>query len=105
MRMWLCWALLLVIAISIPIADVHAGCGDSVTIYGLEGCPWCEKAEQFLSDNGVKYERIDMESEDDINAMEERYGARTFPIIVIGEHYNVGFDKAWLAQNLCLDPQ
>jgi len=30
----------------------------SVTLYALDGCPWCEKASDALDDAGVEYDTI-----------------------------------------------
>ena len=34
----------------------------TVTIYALSTCVWCKMTKQFLSDNGVEYQFIDVET-------------------------------------------
>jgi glutaredoxin-like protein NrdH len=69
-----------------------------VFLYTLSTCGWCKKTKQFLNDNGVEYEYLDV----DTAGKEEREGAIKelraskaslgFPIIVVdGERRIVGY--------------
>ncbi len=85
-------------AIVIPLGGAKAGCGDSVTVYAREGCPWCEKVETFLNDNGVQYERI----EADYEMTQRLFAKRVVPVTVIDGIYIIGFNESALRRALCL---
>ena len=36
-----------------------------VTVYALSTCVWCKMTKQFLNDNGVEYEFVDVDLLDD----------------------------------------
>jgi glutaredoxin 3 len=66
-----------------------------VTIYTMRGCPHCFRARRRLRRKGVDFEEIkagrDIESaRADLRA---RFGASTFPQIVIGERHVGGADQ------------
>ena len=58
-----------------------------VTVYTTTYCPWCRKAEEFLTSKGVPFTNIDVTGDD---AQRERLvelsgGRKTVPQIFIGE--------------------
>ena len=68
-----------------------------VTIYTVDYCPYCKKAEMLLKDKEINYKKIDITS----NEKEEReklgkhYGIEgkvTVPQIIIGDRRIGGFD-------------
>ena len=68
-----------------------------VTIYTVDYCPYCKKAEMLLKQKNIEYKKIDITS----NEKEEReklgrtYGIEgkvTVPQIIIGERRIGGFD-------------
>lgn len=48
-----------------------------ITIYTLDYCPYCKKAEKLLQEKGLKYKKID------ISSNEEEYRKK------LGEYYNI----------------
>jgi glutaredoxin 3 len=48
-----------------------------ITIYTMESCPFCKKAEKLLQEKGLKYKKID------ITNNEEEYRKR------LGEYYKI----------------
>ncbi len=65
-----------------------------VKIYSTLTCPWCLKAKQFLKDNNVSFEDIDVSSNQ--KAAEElvqKSGQMGVPVLDIDGEIIVGFDK------------
>ena len=52
-----------------PISKVEGTKKDhKVFLYALSTCGWCKKTKQFLNDNGIEYEYVDV----DLASSEER---------------------------------
>lgn len=67
--------------------------GKKVVVYSTPMCPWCHKLKDYLNKKGVKYEDIDVSS--DQNAAREmikKSGQMGVPQIEIGNKVIVGFD-------------
>jgi glutaredoxin 3 len=67
----------------------------NVTIYTLRGCPHCFRARRRLRRKGVDFEEIKA-GRDVAGAradLRSRFGADTFPQIVIGERHVGGADQ------------
>jgi len=65
-----------------------------VKVYSTPMCPYCIRAKQFLKENAVSFEDIDVSS--DQAAAEEmikRSGQMGVPVIDIDGELIVGFDK------------
>mgnify|MGYP005853250019 CR=1 FL=1 len=55
----------------------------SVQLYALDGCPWCEKVSDALTDAGVPYETEWVEAlHSDRNGVKRVSGQRGVPVIV-----------------------
>ncbi|GHV27248.1 NrdH-redoxin [Synergistales bacterium] len=66
----------------------------SVLVYSTKTCPWCDKAKEYLASRGLTYEAIDVSADKEAaKEMVEKTRQRGVPVIKIGEHYIVGFDK------------
>lgn len=70
---------------------------EKVRLWGLSTCPWCRKTKQWLTANGVDFEFVDLDQladrEYDV-VMSEVYrlsGARSFPVVKIGDVVVVGY--------------
>jgi len=65
-----------------------------VTVYSTQTCPYCHMAKDFLKENKVAFEDIDV-SKDRKKAQEmiEKSGQMGVPVIEIGGKIIVGFDK------------
>ena len=66
----------------------------SVTVYSTSSCPWCVKAKEYLTSQGVKFEDVDV-SKDRAAAEEivQKTRQRGVPVTKIGDQYIVGFDQ------------
>lgn len=72
-----------------------------VRIYSTPTCPYCHAAKEFLKENKIKYEDIDV-SKDQAAAQEmiEKSGQMSVPVIEINGKIIVGFDKETLKKEL-----
>lgn len=76
----------------------------TVRIYTTPTCPYCAMAKDFLKQNKIKYEEIDVsENEDAANEMIEKSGQMGVPVIEIDGDIIVGFDKEALKRALGLE--
>ena len=74
-----------------------------VKVYSVPTCPWCKRTKQFLGDNQISYQNLDVAS--DIAARDEmitKSGQMGVPVIDIDGEITVGFDERWLRQKLNL---
>ena len=58
-----------------------------VTIYTTDYCPYCRRAEKFLSDKGITFKQIDVTNNDEMREklVELSEGRTTVPQIFIGD--------------------
>ena len=72
-----------------------------VTIYSTPTCPFCIRAKQFLKDNKVIFEDIDVSTEHDkAQEMIKKSGQMGVPVIEVDSKIIVGFDKDKLKEAL-----
>jgi len=65
-----------------------------ITAYTLSWCPHCRALKEYLNDNKIVYENIDVEeNEKAAEEIIEKSGQSGFPIIDIDSKILVGFDK------------
>ncbi len=74
-------------------------------IYSTPECNLCDQAKKYLSEKGVDFDLVDVTS--DVDAFKEMKklsgGARTAPVIAIGDKVLVGFKKKDIEEALgCL---
>ncbi|MDD5254715.1 MAG: glutaredoxin domain-containing protein [Candidatus Omnitrophica bacterium] len=72
-----------------------------VRIYSTPTCPYCIRAKQFLKDNNVVFEDVDVSSDD--QAAEEmiaKSGQMGVPVIAVDDEIIVGFDKERIVRAL-----
>ena len=75
----------------------------SVKVYSTPTCPFCVKAKQFLKDNSVEFEDIDVSSDPEAaKQIVERSGQMGVPVLEIEDEIIVGFDKEKISQTLGL---
>ncbi|MFH1664729.1 MAG: glutaredoxin family protein [Candidatus Omnitrophota bacterium] len=75
----------------------------NVKVYSTPTCPFCIRAKQFLKDNNVEFENIDVSaSPEKSREMTEKSGQMGVPVLDIGGEIIVGFDKEKIAQALGL---
>lgn len=61
---------------------------------------FCEKAKEFLSQQGVSFTERDVVNDEEAFAELEELGIMTTPVIVIDDEVVVGFDRERLQQLL-----
>lgn len=74
-----------------------------VKIYSTPSCPFCIKAKQFLSENGINFENIDVSTNQAAaEEMVQKSGQMGVPVIDIDGEIVVGFDRDRLKEALNL---
>ena len=74
-----------------------------VKVYSTPTCPWCKRTKQFLDDNKISYQNLDVASDKAArDEMITKSGQMGVPVIDIGGEITVGFDEKWLRQKLNL---
>lgn len=74
-----------------------------VKVYSTPTCTYCQKAKEFLKENNVEYQNINVaEDEEAREEMIEKTGQMGVPVIEIEDTIIVGFDKEALKKALKL---
>ncbi len=64
-----------------------------ITIYTSPTCGYCHQAKQLLTSEGIEYKEVDViENPDARDAIVEKTGHMTLPIIMNGEELIGGYD-------------
>jgi glutaredoxin len=78
-----------------------------VLVYALSTCAWCKLAKQFLKDNEIEYEYVDVDLSNDEDKEKirkdilERKGSLSYPAIIIDDKILInGFRKDKLKEIL-----
>lgn len=73
----------------------------SVKVYSTSTCPYCIRAKQFLAENNIQFENIDV-SADHAKAQEmiKKSGQMGVPVLDIDGEIIIGFDKERMKQAL-----
>ena len=72
-----------------------------ITVYSTPTCPFCIRAKQFLKDNKIQFEDIDVsENHEKAQEMMKKSGQMGVPVLEIGEKIIVGFDKDKIKESL-----
>ena len=75
----------------------------NVKVYSTLTCPYCIKAKQFLKENSIEFEDIDVSAnQEKAQEMIDRSGQMGVPVIDIEGQLIVGFDKAAISKALGL---
>lgn len=65
-----------------------------VLIYTTPICPMCEKAKQFLKEENIDYQEVDITTDSDKREeIIEKTGQTSVPVIEIGDKTIIGFNK------------
>ena len=65
-----------------------------VTVYSTPTCPWCHKAKDFLKENNVPFQDVNVAANQKAaEEMIEKSGQMGVPVIDIDGQVIVGFDK------------
>ena len=72
-----------------------------VTVYSTPTCPFCIRAKQYLKENNVAFEDIDVsENHDKAQEMIKKSGQMGVPVIEVDGTIVVGFDKEKISEAL-----
>jgi len=72
-----------------------------VMVYSTPTCPFCIRVKQFLKDNNINFEDIDVsENSDKAQEMMEKSGQMGVPVLDIEGNIVVGFDKEKIKSSL-----
>ncbi len=75
----------------------------SVRVYSTPTCPYCVRAKQFLKEQNIPFEDIDVSTnEAAAEEMIRKSGQMGVPVIEVGSEIVVGFDKPRLQAALGL---
>jgi glutaredoxin 3 len=73
----------------------------SVKIYSTSICPWCIRAKQFLKENNIEFQNIDVSNDQQaIDELKQKSGQMGVPVLDIEGEIIVGFDKERIKQSL-----
>ena len=65
-----------------------------VKVYSTPTCPYCKMAKQFLEENNIQFESIDVSTNQAAaQEMISKSGQMGVPVLIIDEQVVVGFDK------------
>ncbi|MCW3978892.1 MAG: glutaredoxin family protein [Candidatus Bathyarchaeota archaeon] len=80
-----------------------------VFIYALSTCGWCKKTKQFLRDNGIEYEYLDVDTATSeerraaIKHLQERKVPLGFPVTIVDDETIIsGYDPGAIKEALGL---
>lgn len=72
-----------------------------VIVYTTATCPYCKKTKQFLEENNINFENIDVgRNQDAAREMVDKSGQMGVPVIDVDGDIIVGFDKPALKKAL-----
>ena len=78
--------------------------GPKVKVYSTQTCPYCVMAKEFLKENKIEFEDIDVgANQEAAKEMVEKSGQMGVPVIMVGDEIIVGFDKEKLKKALKLE--
>ncbi len=73
----------------------------SVKVYSTPTCPWCIRTKQFLKDNNIVFEDIDVgEDEKAAEEMVAKSGQMSVPVLDIEGVIIVGYDVSKIRNTL-----
>ena len=66
----------------------------NVTVYSTSTCPWCLRTKQFLKENNITFQELDVSSNQQAQEeMVRKSGQMGVPVLDINGEIIVGFDK------------
>ncbi len=75
-----------------------------VNVYSTPTCPWCKRAKQFFTENGVEFKDFDVAA--DVTARKEmidKSGQLGVPVIEIDGQIIIGYDEPKIKKALALE--
>lgn len=79
-----------------------------VKVYALSTCPYCRLARQYMDENAVAYDVVEVdklegqERTDVIDEVKNLSGGASFPVVVVDGEVIVGFNKVRIKELLSL---
>ncbi len=74
-----------------------------VKVYSTPTCPHCLRTKQYLDENKIIYQNIDVTKDrQSLEEMLKKTGQLSVPVIEVDGQLTVGFDKAWVDEKLGL---
>ncbi len=74
-----------------------------VKVYSTPTCPWCVREKEFLKENNIAFEEINVAADEKAaQEMFDRSGQMGVPVTDVGGEIIVGFDKPKLKKALKL---
>jgi glutaredoxin-like protein NrdH len=80
---------------------------NKVLLYALSTCAWCKMTKQFLKDNNVEFEYVDVDqcSDEDLgkikNDILSKGGSLSYPVIIVNDKTLInGFRKDKIKESL-----
>jgi len=75
----------------------------TVKVYSTPTCPYCKMAKEFLTENKIDFEDVDLTSDQEAaEALMKKSGQMVVPQIEINGEILVGFDEPILKEKLGL---
>ncbi|MFH1636883.1 MAG: glutaredoxin domain-containing protein [Candidatus Woesearchaeota archaeon] len=72
-----------------------------VKVYSTQACPYCHMAEDFLKENKIEFEHIDVSNDQEAaKEMVEKSGQMGVPVIDVDGEIVIGFDRGRLKELL-----
>lgn len=66
----------------------------TVKVYSTPTCPWCIRTKQFLKDNNIIFEDVDVSANQQVaEEMVQKSGQMGVPVLDIEGEIIIGFDK------------
>jgi glutaredoxin 3 len=74
-----------------------------VKVYSTPTCPWCIRTKQFLKENNIEFEEIDVSGDQQaLEEMTRKTGQMGVPVLDIDGEIIIGLDKEKIKQALGL---
>jgi len=69
--------------------------GHKVRIYSTSSCHYCKQAKEFLTEKGIEFDTIDVSTDKEAFSEMRKIsgGARSVPVIAVGDQVLVGFEQ------------
>jgi len=75
-----------------------------VRVFSTPACSWCRKLEDFLRENNIEFEEIDIsQNKEAVVELIEKTGQRGVPVIEIDGEMLVGFNREKISEKLGLE--
>lgn len=72
-----------------------------VIVYSTVSCPYCVTLKEFLEENNIEFEDIDVSKDEKaLDEMVEKSGQMGVPVVNIDGQFIIGFDKEKITQLL-----